>query len=279
MTSTFILDFGMHEGEDTEFYLALGAKVIAFEGNPELVERNKIRFAAQIESGDLTIVAGAIVPPEHESETVIFYTSDDKSVWGTADTDWVERNMARGFPMKEVVTPAVKLDNVLAELPQAYFVKIDIEGADEIVLHSLERTNYLPEYISIESENVDFDGLVGEVEQMKAMGYTRFAAVQQATIPGSRLKARGFDGKPVDYRFRKHASGAFGAYLPDDAFKSAEEVIEDYRRIFRSYRKFGAPSPLRRSRLTRFPLRVLNYALLNTINYPLCGWHDLHAKR
>ena len=34
MNSPIILDFGMHEGEDTEFYLAVGSKVIAFEANP-----------------------------------------------------------------------------------------------------------------------------------------------------------------------------------------------------------------------------------------------------
>ena len=222
---------------------------------------------------------GAIVPPDHEGDTVTFYISSAKSVWGTADIDWVARNRARGFEMEELITPAVRLDQVLSDLPEALYIKVDIEGADNIVLEALERTNYLPKYLSIESENREFGRLVAQVEHLTTLGYYRFAAVQQATIPGTVLSGRDLNGRSYSFRFRNHSSGPFGPFLPIGTFKSAEEVIEDYRKIFRSYRMFGAPSPLRNNRLTRFPLRLANKLLLRTIRYPLCGWHDLHAMR
>jgi hypothetical protein len=57
-----VYDVGMHEGEDTAYYLKKGFHVVAFEANPELIARNKRRFAPEMVSGRLVIVEGAIVP-------------------------------------------------------------------------------------------------------------------------------------------------------------------------------------------------------------------------
>ena len=56
-----IYDVGMHKGEDTEFYLRKGFRVIAFEANPELVDLCRVRLKRFIEQGQLKIVEGAIV--------------------------------------------------------------------------------------------------------------------------------------------------------------------------------------------------------------------------
>lgn len=46
-----IIDVGMHNGQDTAFYLAKGFDVVALEANPVLVDAARIRFASEIESG------------------------------------------------------------------------------------------------------------------------------------------------------------------------------------------------------------------------------------
>ena len=102
------------------------------------------------------------------------------------------------------------------------------------------------------------------------------AAVQQATVPGSRIAGRGVDGRPFQHRFARHASGAFGPYLQQD-LKPAGAVIDDYRAIFRRYELFGDRSWLMRHRLTRFMTRAANFALVRTAKMPLCGWYDTHA--
>ena len=59
-----IYDFGMHKGEDTEFYLRKGFRVIAFEANPELVRLCRNRLKGFIDQGQLTVIEGAILNPD-----------------------------------------------------------------------------------------------------------------------------------------------------------------------------------------------------------------------
>jgi hypothetical protein len=39
MIRNLIYDVGMHEGEDTQFYIARGFKVVSIEANPQLAAR------------------------------------------------------------------------------------------------------------------------------------------------------------------------------------------------------------------------------------------------
>jgi 16S rRNA A1518/A1519 N6-dimethyltransferase RsmA/KsgA/DIM1 with predicted DNA glycosylase/AP lyase activity len=81
-----IYDVGMHKGEDTEFYLSKGFRVIAFEADPDLVSLCRDRFKRFIDQGQLKIVEGAIVNMdtiEAGQERVRFYKNDEESVWGT----------------------------------------------------------------------------------------------------------------------------------------------------------------------------------------------------
>ena len=42
--SELIFDVGMWNGEDTEYYLARGFKVVAIDADPKVIEKAKIRF-------------------------------------------------------------------------------------------------------------------------------------------------------------------------------------------------------------------------------------------
>lgn len=269
----------MHLGEDSEFYLALGARVIAFEANAELTAKNRARFRSEIEGGQLEIVEGAITPPDFRGESVTFYVDRNKSVWGTTKGDWVERNASLGTSVDRIEVPAVKLRDILSDSGPAYYAKIDIEGADLDVLATLRDMKLCPDFLSIESSKTSLDQVAAEIELLRSIGYTRFAAVQQAVVPGSR-----YQGKPLygqhrcDYRFRNHSSGPFGPMLRQE-YKTAEAVLDDYRDIFRRYARFGDNAWLMQNRYTRVPTRALNRMLLQLGNRPLCGWFDTHARR
>jgi hypothetical protein len=86
-----IFDIGLHRGEDTDFYLKKGFRVAAFEADPDLVAHCKARFRDAISEGPLQIVEGAIAP-ETAGERLAFYKNLQKSVWGTIDASWAERN-------------------------------------------------------------------------------------------------------------------------------------------------------------------------------------------
>ena len=59
--SDLIYDVGMHRGEDAEFYLKKGFRVIALEANPELVAMCRKKFAQHLAGDRLRIIEGAVV--------------------------------------------------------------------------------------------------------------------------------------------------------------------------------------------------------------------------
>ena len=82
-----IYDVGMHKGEDTEFYLKKGFRVIAFEANPDLVRHCKQLFEQQLRDRRLTIIDGAIVNANelNQNGMVTFFNNANESVWGRCE--------------------------------------------------------------------------------------------------------------------------------------------------------------------------------------------------
>lgn len=74
-------------------------------------------------------------------------------------------------------------------------------------------------------------------------------------------------GEPFSYRFEQYSSGAFG---DDISWSSRDEVLAEYRRIFRRYRLF------RRNRIGRMMLQVLSRLTRSEFGP---GWYDTHAAR
>ena len=87
-----IYDVGMHKGEDTRYYLRKGFRVVAFEANPVLVSECRARFAAELQSGRLSIVEGALAPAAWQGDSITFFVNQRKSVFGTIDPDFAQRN-------------------------------------------------------------------------------------------------------------------------------------------------------------------------------------------
>src|SRR5690348_14148592 len=88
-----VFDVGLHRGQDTAYYLAMGYRVVAFEANPDLVREFRSRFASAIEKGRLTIVEGAIA--RSEESWVPFYKPLrteplDMTLMGSTDPKWLK---------------------------------------------------------------------------------------------------------------------------------------------------------------------------------------------
>ena len=58
--SDLIYDVGAHKGEDSDFYLRLGFRVVAVEANPTLVDKLKQRFPDEISNGKYILVENAM---------------------------------------------------------------------------------------------------------------------------------------------------------------------------------------------------------------------------
>ena len=195
-----IYDVGMHEGQDTAFYLKKGFRVIAIEANPALVAAARRRFAPFLASGQLTLLNVGIVA-EDSGKTLEFFVNDRISEWSSFDRELAARN---GSPVHVVSVPTRTLAAIVAGYGPAYYVKIDIEGHDAIALRSLLEVEPRPPYVSVENGN---QGMLG---MLVAAGYDAFKYVQQRGISEMRVARPAREGEYAGHLFPRGASGPFG---------------------------------------------------------------------
>jgi FkbM family methyltransferase len=268
-----VFDLGLHQGEDTAFYLAKGFRVVAFEADPELIAQCKEKFASEIAADRLHIVEGAIVDSPAEGDTITFYKNPEVTVWGTVDPTWRDRNARAGWESEEITVPAVDFGKCIEEFGVPHYVKIDIEGADILSLKKLGDYDPKPDYVSIESNKLSLGGIDTELDILEGMGYDAFKAVQQGSVPGSKAVQPALEGNDIDYTFPRDASGSFGRELADQ-WLSRKQVKKAYRWIFVGYRFFGNDTFVRKNRFTR---RIWQ-SLQRRLRRPIPGWFDTHAK-
>jgi FkbM family methyltransferase len=266
IANDLIFDVGMHQGEDSEFYLKKGFRVVAVEALEAFCTGVSERLADSIAAGRLIIVNKAIA---EKPGPVAFYANESLSVWGTLNPAWARRNERLGAPSRKVTVEGVRLEELLEQFGVPYYLKVDIEGADLLCLRALRESGARPNYVSIESTKSSWAGLVDEFDLMVEMGYSRFKIVNQNQVPAQVPPSPAREGKTIDHKFGGGASGLFGEEAPG-AWLSRQEALAEYRRIFRRYRFFGDDGLLRRTRVTRRLMR-------------LCGiqeeWYDTHAAR
>jgi FkbM family methyltransferase len=268
-----IYDLGLHKGEDTDFYLAKGFRVVAIEADPDLISHCKERFEAQLATGQLTIVEGAIVEDPDAVDTITFYKNPNVTVWGTIDPDWKERNERSGWESVEITVPTVDLAGCFAELGMPYYMKIDIEGADIPSLKKLGDFEQKPDYVSIESSKTSLSAIQEELDILTGLGFDSFKAVQQAMVAGKQAPQPAKEGLDIAYQLAHDASGLFGRELEDE-WLSESQVKRRYRGIFWGYRVFGNDTFMRKNRFARRIWQMLQRRLQR----PIPGWFDTHAR-
>lgn len=256
MERDLIFDVGFHRGEDTEFYLKKGFRVVAVEANPDLCANGRERFSEAIRSGQLRIVEKALARQPGE---VTFYRNVN-SVWGTIDPLWADRNSRMGAPSEPMVVTATTMEALIAEFGTPYYAKFDIEGLDMVGVEGLASSADRPAYISVESEKDSFKALRREFDVLVSLGYDRFKIVPQSKVPAQRCNG-------LDHRFPEGSSGMFGEEAPGK-WVSAAEAIEAYKPIFVRYALVGDDPIFSR------PFRSLAWRMGLRAD-----WYDTHARR
>lgn len=260
-----IYDVGMNTGQDTDFYLKKGFRVIGFEADPDNVEFCRERFAEAVKSGQLTVVSGAIT--ENTTESVKFYKNLDHRLWGSTSEDFAARNEVMGTAQQVIEVEAVDFAKCLETYGIPHYLKADIVGSETICLRAMLNFENKPDYISIRSEKVIFRNLETEFDLLEKLGYDKFKAIQQDF---TRLKPF-IDGEK--YTFEEGASGTFGEETKGN-WKTREQVLKDYRKIFTFYWLFGDYSYMNQTEKGKKFIAQLE----RIARRPLPGWYDTHAK-
>ncbi|HKD68194.1 MAG TPA: FkbM family methyltransferase [Candidatus Binataceae bacterium] len=264
ISADLIYDVGSHAGEDSEFYLKKGFRVVAIEAVPELCEIAQKRLSAYVEGGRFTVLNGAIA---ETSQPIRFFVNNLNDDWGTTSLEWMRRNEGLGAGSCEITVRGLEFGQVLKEYGVPYYLKIDIEGADLLCVRALRDFASRPRYISLESTMTSWNGLLREFALLKELRYTKFKVVQQMNMNRQTCPFPAREGKYVDHRFDSGASGLFGEEAPGRWLTEAE-ALEKYQRIFRLYRLFAYYGIFTRVRLARPLVRM---AGLDP------GWYDTHA--
>ena len=199
-----VYDVGLHDGQDTDFYLKKGFKVVAIDANPAVVGAAEKRFGRAVASGRLTLLNLGITQ-EDRAEPLEFYVNEKITEWSSFVKDIALRD---GHPYHVEKVACRTLASVVREHGAPYYVKIDIEGHDKVALQSMLEAGLRPQYVSVENGN---DGML---KLFKDAGYTDFKYVQQRDIPGTRAAATPLEGRGADHLFPPGASGPFGEETP-----------------------------------------------------------------
>jgi FkbM family methyltransferase len=128
-----VIDVGLHKGEDTAYYLAKGFRVIGVEADPDLVSECRARFARELSTQRLQIFEGAIA----EGAGKIPFYKDNASIWGTIYLDWAKRNEKLGSHNRLIEVDVLDINRLLADSGVPYYLKLDIEGGEHLVLTAL----------------------------------------------------------------------------------------------------------------------------------------------
>ena len=271
-----VYDVGLHRGQDTDFYLKKGYRVVAFEADPDNVAFCRERFAREIAEGRLTIVEGAIAENaatnNGHNPAVQFYKCVEHPLWSSACEDWAARNEVLGTRNDVVNVPAVDFAKCIEQYGVPHYLKADIVGNEIVCLKAFLEFENKPEYISIRSEKLVFRKLEHEFDLLEQLGYKDFKAVKQdferitSPLPSS-------NGDKPYHNFEDGSSGPFGEET-SGRWKTRDEALRDYRTVFVKYWLFGDYSYLVQTRRGRSFIATLERLLRRSVP----GWYDTHAR-
>lgn len=212
---SFVLDLGMNNGDDTDYYLRKGYGVVAVEANPSLVAAASKRFSAEIAQGRLTILHRAIWSA---GGAISFFVNENNDHWSSLDLGWASR--AESI-CREIQVEAVTLREIISDFGVPRYMKIDVEGADGDVLDQLSIEVEKPLYVSVEDCRLGYE----YIEKLVRSGYSSFKLLDQSIVP-SMIDSEIGTGFPLS------SSGPFGEEI-QGPWLDETTMFDTYARVVR----------------------------------------------
>lgn len=209
-SNNLVFDLGMNNGDDTLYYLKKGLRVVAVEANPVLVREATALFVDQIDAGRLRIHQWAI---GRDYAHVPFFISKKNGHWSSLDPSWASRDAGE---TEQIQVDCIPIRHLFALHGVPMFMKIDIEGTDEMLIDQLSRQSYLPAYLSVEDCRFGFRYL----EKLIALGYDAFKLSNQAVV-------QDLVDEEIGHHFSLGSSGPLSEQIPGEWY-SRDTIFEAY---------------------------------------------------
>jgi FkbM family methyltransferase len=191
-----IYDIGANNGDDIPYYLQKADMVVALEANPDLCKQLRERFLESIECGRL-VVENCVVTSRHGAISVPFYINKHSHVLSQFPKP------AKPEDFEEVILPAKTIASLIAEYGLPYYVKIDAEHYDHVLLRALFRAGIRPSFLSAESHDIKVFLLMASVGRYNAYKIVDGSSVAYVYKQCEISTRKG----PVYYSFPHHSAG------------------------------------------------------------------------
>ncbi len=271
-----IYDIGIHNGDDTAYYLSRGYRVVAVDANPLMMDAARQKFAEAVASGRLTLLNVGILD---RAGQLRFYVNENDSKLSSFDHKLAG---CHGDPCREIEVECLPLPELFARHGVPYFLKVDIEGADKLCAQSLRGSAPLPPFVSFEFMAADAETILAT---LRDLGYRRFKMIYGACFTQSEpIFRQEFGMRLLRKLYRRLPPFRAGLdHLPDRLRPAKEEF-----QVFRARHPYafppGSSGPFAEE--THGPWRNADYILaaLDRVKRRAASdpqanlWYDIHAS-
>ena len=216
-----IYDFGCHNGSNIPYYLLKSDVVVAVDANPELCQTIRIKFKKEIEQHRL-IVENCIITNEISGTEKSFYIFEPLDVCSTlypATGFFYKNKKVEKSDYKEIQVKTKNILDIINLHGKPFYIKIDLEDHDHIILKEIFLNKIRPNYISVECHKIEvFNLMIAQDE------YNYFKLVYGNSVHLESFKIKDLNGFTTNYEFPLHSAGPFGEdikgyWLPKELFK------------------------------------------------------------
>ena len=206
-----IFDIGANKGQNFKYFFKKADIVIAFEANIILVEKMRLNFKEFIDNKKL-IIENIALNDDDKIEKIDFFISKTDDVKST-----LYPHNKNEFYKKEV--KCKKASSLIKKYLQKYdiseieYIKIDIEGADKLILRDLLQNNILAKNLSIECQDPEV------IEILLTSPYKSFKFFKGKDMTFKKnieITTKNNNKKIIN--FDKDSSGPFGDDIPGNYY-------------------------------------------------------------
>lgn len=274
MDKEVIFDIGCNNGDDTDFYLRKGFRVVAVDADKSMCDAVSRRFSEEIENGDCTVIYGAF---SDKGGDVRFFVCD-VTPWNTCDPVYADVNIKKGVSYREVIVPSISIKELLAAYRTPYYLKIDIEGMDIIPMRSLEGEKDLPKYVSLEIPKHDLRLALEEILLLENLGYNKYYFSSHAMLKHMKAPRPAREGRYAEFFPSGIVTGLFGDEIDGEwvpFHRAVETLVKLYRHhvLFRDNKWFSKNGQVGGTIVSKIYLRYLRH-----VRGAPGGGYDLHAR-
>lgn len=144
-----IYDFGANNGDNIPYYSLKADLIIAVEANPELCLTIQSNFKDLIKQKKL-IVENCILTANKSCIDENFYLHKERHLL----SQFPKPSISNEKQFKKITVRSKRVIDLIAKYGDPYYIKIDVENYDDIILEELFINKIIPNYISAESNNI-----------------------------------------------------------------------------------------------------------------------------